>query len=128
MKKITYMANLLAATVLSGCGSSHYDCASADTKDLIRELLAQGHDELMLHSTLLDTRIEGIVTEEADKEIGWYACRAEIIADLPLGGTRKADLEYEVSQVQSADADLEVAIDEETAERFAAAIRHTLNN
>lgn len=114
MKKITYMANLLAATVLSGCGSSHYDCASADTKDLIRELL--------------DTRIEGIVTEEADKKIGWYACRAEIIADLPLGGTRKADLEYEVSQVQSADADLEVAIDGETAERFAAAIRHTLNN
>lgn len=128
MKKIACIAALSAATLLAGCGSSHYDCASADTQDLIRELLAQDNDELLLYSTLKNTRIEGIVTEEVDKEVGWYACRAEIIADMPMGGTHKADLEYEVSQVQSADADLEVAIDEVTAERFVAAVRRSINN
>jgi len=125
MKGMARLAVLAAVVLLAGCGQ--YDCSSADTKDLVRELLARGHEELVLHSTLLDTRIEGIVTEEANENVGWYACHAEIIADVPGGGTKKADLYYEVSQVDSADADLEVVVDREVAEEFAAAVRWSID-
>lgn len=128
MRKSTFAATLAVILVLTGCSASHYDCSSSETKELIRELLAEGQDELVLNTMLKNVRIEGIVTDEIDKDVGWYSCRAQIISKLPNGKIEKTDLDYEVSRVDSDDADLEVAIDDETAIQFARAIRYSLNN
>lgn len=121
MKKASVLA-CLASAAMVGCSGGDFDCSDPDVLDTFRGLLAEPVSELMAHSALLGANVSGVVTNERDATVGYYSCRADVAVTTPGGRLVEQELEYEVVQVESGDADFEVSVYRAETRQFAEAV------
>lgn len=119
MKMYKMLLVVLMATLLSACGEE-LSCGSSDVTDLFKEKLRTElrtplentlHDKTKiderLNQALSMLSMEGVVTTDQNKEIGFFECEAEFVVTSPEGRT-SVEMPYTLRMVESADADFEL--------------------
>lgn len=140
MKKWKCALFAVATVVLAGCGS--HDCSSSDVHDTLLELLAgklTGSEAMVENAFGLGPTeqslavfeagtVSQIVTLEKNKSTGAFLCNGKVAVVLPDGRDLSLEMNYEVRQVVSGDAEFQVLAERSDINQFRAAVNGAVNS